>query len=778
MEPLCQQCQAFDIQSFANDISFPWRGYRACQVQSSAANGCKFCRQIADRLQGPSREHSPWTASKAIRELVTGEEWVHFRILRSTDNLRALDGRGLGAACLVVEFPPKTSSAPLLFQLAADEGDPACTSGDVVGNYTERSTILSDSFTASIQTWLSSCAGHSKCSRVLSGGKVIDAHNVALPARCIHISRVDRDAPLSITLRNTEGNRGAYLTLTHRWTEETERTSTTRFNVANRLQGEWSDTLPRLFMDVFELAHRIGICYVWIDSLCIIQGEDGEWETEALRMADYYQHSTLTVACPAPGVDAALFAHGVTQGDSGIPLVRLPYRDKTGQQQGYFYLFRREEGLRQRFDQVVAQSELLSRGWVFQEWMLSRRIVCFTSSGLFFLCPDNPPQTQLGEAVDGGPVDRYGHVPIHFSLKSVVDFNKHNLDIRHPRGLAWKQLEYDSIQRIYSNWEAIVDSYSSLKLTRTSQDRLVALSGVAEEFGRALEETSSGDEQEILDKIWGNERLDRRTYVAGLWLSSVSRRGLLWEQVTGGVHTRIPDIPTWSWASIDTQVRWTDDRRFSFGHSKKHVRLRKPQSDIVGRVKAKNPLFSALASIDDEPPLGEACLHVLPVDRTAMSMTGTQQPQRARFPVLCLVAKMQPVILGSHFATDDDRRIASTFTDRSHQLGLENWRTVASPLDAERCIFGWASIEHPDMQCLDKLEHVFALHISTFWVKTTGGYALGYFLPNRYPVFNVLFVRRVQTVRDGFERLGVGRLFGKEMEKGKKMAVAREVRLV
>jgi hypothetical protein len=45
-----------------------------------------------------------------------------------------------------------------------------------------------------------------------------------------------------------------------------------------------------------EFAQGMGIKYVWIDSLCIIQGNSQDWHSEAAKMGDVYWNATLVVA--------------------------------------------------------------------------------------------------------------------------------------------------------------------------------------------------------------------------------------------------------------------------------------------------------------------------------------------------------------------------------------------------------------------------------------------------------------------------------------------------
>ena len=57
--------------------------------------------------------------------------------------------------------------------------------------------------------------------------------------------------------------------------------------------------MPRLFQDVITTVRELGIQYVWIDSLCIVQDSKEDWELECAKMGHIYQHSTITICAPA-----------------------------------------------------------------------------------------------------------------------------------------------------------------------------------------------------------------------------------------------------------------------------------------------------------------------------------------------------------------------------------------------------------------------------------------------------------------------------------------------
>lgn len=56
---------------------------------------------------------------------------------------------------------------------------------------------------------------------------------------------------------------------------------------------EW---LPKTFRDAVAIARWLDVHYLWIDSLCIIQGSEVDWSKEAGLMSDVYQHAFCNIA--------------------------------------------------------------------------------------------------------------------------------------------------------------------------------------------------------------------------------------------------------------------------------------------------------------------------------------------------------------------------------------------------------------------------------------------------------------------------------------------------
>ncbi|KAN0096769.1 Heterokaryon incompatibility protein (HET) domain containing protein [Hyaloscypha variabilis] len=65
------------------------------------------------------------------------------------------------------------------------------------------------------------------------------------------------------------------------------------------LQNIPLETLPKTFQDAISITRELGLRYIWIDSLCIIQDSPEDWEKEASLMHTVYKNAYCTVAASA-----------------------------------------------------------------------------------------------------------------------------------------------------------------------------------------------------------------------------------------------------------------------------------------------------------------------------------------------------------------------------------------------------------------------------------------------------------------------------------------------
>lgn len=74
------------------------------------------------------------------------------------------------------------------------------------------------------------------------------------------------------------------------------RCTTVNSNMASRLAGIPWNELPNLFQHALDFTHKLDVEYLWIDSLCIIQDDETDWNLESTKMAGIYENAKLTLA--------------------------------------------------------------------------------------------------------------------------------------------------------------------------------------------------------------------------------------------------------------------------------------------------------------------------------------------------------------------------------------------------------------------------------------------------------------------------------------------------
>ncbi|KAI4636866.1 hypothetical protein J4E93_010882 [Alternaria ventricosa] len=129
--------------------------------------------------------------------------------------------------------------------------------------------------------------------------------------------------------------------------------------------------LPKALVQSIRLVHDLGIRYVWIDALCIVQNSSHSWNLNSRAMHLIYGNATLTI-CAADG-------------DSQSGLLALDEDQRPQQQIGVY-----AEGvhliLHQPPEISIQTSKWNKRAWTFQERLLSKRCLIFTRGQIYFQC--------------------------------------------------------------------------------------------------------------------------------------------------------------------------------------------------------------------------------------------------------------------------------------------------------------------------------------------------------------------------------------------------------
>ena len=130
-------------------------------------------------------------------------------------------------------------------------------------------------------------SNHSKCIKKLQEKKIS-------ARRFLDLENHLQDSSIRL-IEPTENLAAPYMTLSYCWGHQIPIT-TTKANIGQRKQEiKWRD-LPKTFKDAVKITRALEVRYLWIDSLCIIQDNNGDWETESSKMAAIYSGSYLTIS--------------------------------------------------------------------------------------------------------------------------------------------------------------------------------------------------------------------------------------------------------------------------------------------------------------------------------------------------------------------------------------------------------------------------------------------------------------------------------------------------
>jgi hypothetical protein len=95
-----------------------------------------------------------------------------------------------------------------------------------------------------------------------------------------------------------ENLQGPYTTLSYCWggAQDSSLKTTNLQKYEDPLFGINIANLPKKLQDAILVTRRLGIRFLWVDSLCIVQDDPNDWKREAATMCHVYQNSHLTIA--------------------------------------------------------------------------------------------------------------------------------------------------------------------------------------------------------------------------------------------------------------------------------------------------------------------------------------------------------------------------------------------------------------------------------------------------------------------------------------------------
>jgi hypothetical protein len=259
------------------------------------------------------------------------------------------------------------------------------------------------------------------------------------------------------------------------------------------------DTLPEVFKNAINIARMLGLKYIWIDTICILQDDPLDWEIEASKMAQIFSNASIVLVASS-SLDprhSFLTSYG---GEFLSTTFRLEGRPSEA------YTARRQIplGIHAKAISPKFSDHIDLRAWTMQELELSTRAILFTRAEVQWRC--NERRSCECRMLDQAQMS--------------IGTPSFDARIHHPNAHA------------HYEWHMTVEQYSMRKLTYV-KDKLPALMGLAQRF----------------------HRLNGSTYVAGLWKENLLD-DLAWRRQPKGEFRPVAQYlgPTFSWVSVFTAV--------------------------------------------------------------------------------------------------------------------------------------------------------------------------------------------------------------------------------
>ena len=316
----------------------------------------------------------------------------------------------------------------------------------------------SDACLSVAASWLRDCLTcHMTCRQLYREDK-------QLPTRVIDVGSADETHEPRLVV--THGAHGSWAALSYCWGGESSFVLKAG-NLQNMMSGIPIESFPATLRDAVRVTRSLGIRYLWIDALCILQDSPEDWAVEAAQMGDVYRGAKVTIsAISSPGT-----GFGMLREREAPPFSCRLRWDPTRDGDSTSVYLRSGSHL---WDVNMKSSPLNTRGWTLQEALLSPRTLSYGAQQMMWECQERRVD-EGGRPV--APGEKYRE------KKYIQDLIGAKLNTRKQALLRkmgclsilkllnpWK-LEF---QQPYDRWFDIVIEYSSRKLT-VATDVLPAL---------------------------------------------------------------------------------------------------------------------------------------------------------------------------------------------------------------------------------------------------------------------------------------------------------------
>ncbi|OCK78533.1 HET-domain-containing protein [Lepidopterella palustris CBS 459.81] len=335
MDTLCDRCITIPRPiHFRRSSHFPSRSIGTKAQIKARKDRCPFCRLIYNALFDNPTQYSVEDQSKI--GVIWNGEYYYFS---------ASHGEEIGIKIAVIQEEGADPSAARYARA-------------VTGSQVDLSLV---------QSWLDQCREHHQQGSALQQ-MLEEPSTLELPARVI-------DTQKACVVSSAEADPNMrYVTLSYVWGQAAQYMLVAANKAKLMSDGAFTsiqDQLPRTIQDAMEVVNRLGMRYLWVDALCIVQDDEKDRTKEIYRMDSIYEGSAFTLVA-ASGTDA----------NAGLAALHARKDD-----QDYETIW---PGVRMTaihdLEDILGSSRYGTRGWTFQEQTLSSRLLVFTNSMAYFHC--------------------------------------------------------------------------------------------------------------------------------------------------------------------------------------------------------------------------------------------------------------------------------------------------------------------------------------------------------------------------------------------------------
>lgn len=341
------------------------------------------------------------------------------------------------------------------------------------------------------------------------------------PLRLIDVNpEGSHDCRLVLTGDKLVSPHSPYLALSYRWgnPEDAQTQFKTKSKtIDDRMRGFLLESTSQCIRDAIEVARALGIQYLWVDALCILQDDESDWELQSAQMARIYRNATAVICAAA----SSSCHQGFLERNKTSASIKFQSHIDPAVS-GYFNVTFCSKsqwphcGNFSTANMETSGCDWSTRGWTYQELYLARRAIIFGRNKIHYRSSDIVWSENEKSTMDG----------------TIISLHKSSMQ--------------ETDDEFISGWINAISLFSDRHFSNIL-DRLPAISGLAETV-------SGGCPDQYLAGIRKSHLHHDLVWALDSWSGILSTaNGRAW--AISSLQSPNPYIaPSWSWASRKTGI--------------------------------------------------------------------------------------------------------------------------------------------------------------------------------------------------------------------------------